>query len=145
MQIDHIAIWTSHLEQMKEFYEIYFQAKAGKKYQNIAKQFESYFLSFSSGVKIELMLQPGIIHKNDDEKQYNTGYTHVCFECGSKKSVDELTERIRTDGFRVIGGPRLTGDGYYESIVLDPEGNRIELTAETASREVRQIDWENHA
>jgi lactoylglutathione lyase len=129
MQIDHIAIWTNQLERMKDFYEIYFQAKAGSKYQNIAKQFESYFLSFSSGTQIELMSRPGICDINNVAEQYLAGYTHICFTCGSEKSVDELTERIRKDGFQVMGGPRQTGDNYYESVVLDPDGNRVELTA----------------
>jgi lactoylglutathione lyase len=129
MQIDHIAIWTNHLEQMKDFYEAYFQARAGSKYQNVTKQFESYFLSFSSGAQIELMSQPGLSQIDNIAEQYLAGYTHVCFACGSEKSVDELTERIRKDGFRVLGDPRRTGDGYYESVVLDPDGNRVELAA----------------
>ena len=62
------------------------------------------------------------------EKQYLAGYTHVSFACGSEESVDELTERIRKDGYRVVDGPRRTGDGYYESVVLDPDGNRVEIT-----------------
>jgi lactoylglutathione lyase len=128
MQIEHIAIWTNHLERMKEFYETYFQARAGSKYQNTAKQFESYFLSFSSGAQIELMSRPGISEINSEAKQYLAGYTHVYFACGSEKSVDELTERIGNDGFTVVGGPRHTGDGYYESVVLDPDGNRVEIT-----------------
>jgi lactoylglutathione lyase len=42
--------------------------------------------------------------------------------------VDTLTERLRADGYRVVGEPRTTGDGYYESVVLDLDGNRIEIT-----------------
>ena len=56
------------------------------------------------------------------------GYIHVAFSVGSKERVDELTNRLKTDGYEVISGPRTTGDGYYESCVLDLEGNQIEIT-----------------
>jgi lactoylglutathione lyase len=128
MRIEHIAIWTHHLEQMKEFYEKYFQARAGNKYQNVAKQFESYFLYFSSGAQLELMSRLGISETRSKAEEQFTGLTHVCFACGSEKNLDELTERIRNDGYRVVNGPRHTGDGYYESVILDPDGNRIEIT-----------------
>jgi lactoylglutathione lyase len=128
MKIEHIAIWTNHLERMREFYERYFHARAGSKYQNAAKQYESYFLIFSSGPQLELMSRPGISEtKNEAEVQF-AGYTHVCIACGNEESVDELTEQIDKDGYRVVDGPRHTGDGYYESVVLDPDGNRIEIT-----------------
>jgi lactoylglutathione lyase len=127
VQIEHIAIWTNHLERMKEFYEKYFLARAGRKYQNTAKQFESYFLSFSSGARLELMSRPGISEFNKADEQL-TGYTHLSIACGSEENVDELTERIRKDGCRVVDGPRHTGDCYYESVVLDPDGNRVEIT-----------------
>jgi lactoylglutathione lyase len=129
MQIDHIAIWTNHLEPMREFYEIYFQAKGGSKYQNPAKLFESYFLSFSSGARLELMSRTGISVKKKETEELLTGYTYVSFACGSEKSVDELTEQISKDGYRVVDGPRHTDDGYYESVILDPDGNRVEITA----------------
>lgn len=128
MQIDHIAIWTNHLKKMKEFYVKFFQASAGGRYQNTARQFESYFLSFSSGAQLELMSRPGISGINKGAEVHLAGYTHVSFSCGSEEGVDELTERIRKDGFQVVEGPRHTGDGYYESVVLDPDGNQVEIT-----------------
>ena len=128
MQIEHIAIWTNQLEQMRAFYEKYFQARAGEKYQNAAKQFESYFLSFSSGAQLELMSRPGISEIKNEAEEHLAGYTHVCIACGSEETVDEMTERIRNDGYRVVSGPRHTGNGYYESVVLDPDGNRVEIT-----------------
>ena len=64
---------------------------------------------------------------NDIEKQF-TGLTHFALSVGSKQRVDELTEALRRDGYSIVGEPRTTGDGYYESVVLDPEGNRIEIT-----------------
>ena len=57
-----------------------------------------------------------------------TGYTHLAFSTGSIHAVDALTERLRADGYRVLSGPRITGDGYYESTVEVIEGNQIEIT-----------------
>jgi len=129
MHIEHIAIWTNRLERMREFYEMYFQARAGSKYQNPAKHYESYFLSFSSGARIELMTRPGIADFNDKNGEPFIGYSHLSFACESEDGVDELTDHLQNDGYRVVDGPRHTGDGYYESVVLDPDGNRIEITA----------------
>ena len=42
--------------------------------------------------------------------------------------VDALTGRLQSDGYRVTGLPRWTGDGFYESVILDPDGNRVEIT-----------------
>ncbi len=128
MKIDHIAIWTNQLERMKEFYVIYFQACAGNKYKNTTKQFESYFLSFSEATCIELMSQVGIAEIFHPKKEQMIGYAHLSFACGGEKTVDLLTRRLSADGYQVVDGPRRTGDGYYESVVLDPDGNRIEIT-----------------
>jgi lactoylglutathione lyase len=128
MQIEHIAIWTEKLEGMKEFYVNYFHASVGKRYQNTAKQFESYFLSFSSGARLELMSRQGVAESTHQMGEATIGYAHISFACGSEKDVDQLTERLRSDGFRVMDHPRHTGDGYYESLVLDPDGNQVEIT-----------------
>ena len=128
MRIEHITIWTNHLERMKEFYVKYFQADAGSLYQNQIKQFESCFLCFSSGARIELMHRPSITEAIQNVDVQISGYTHISFACGNEIFVDELTERIRTDGYPVVDSPRHTGDGYYESLVLDPDGNQVEIT-----------------
>ena len=52
-----------------------------------------------------------------------------CGAVGSDEAVDALALRLRTDGYEVVDGPRRTGDGYYECVVLDPERNRVEITA----------------
>ena len=128
MRIDHLAIWAKDLDKLKDFYMKYFQATAGEKYFNPKKNFESYFLSFSDGCRLEIMKMPGVpVSENDVYKQF-TGLIHFAMAVGSKEKVDALTEQLRTDGYEVVGEPRTTGDGYYESIVLDPEGNRIEIT-----------------
>jgi lactoylglutathione lyase len=123
------ALWTNHLERLKDFYVLYFQAKVGNHYHNPTKRFESYFLSFSSGARIELMYQPGIQIIRNVPGEKTIGYTHLSFATESEKGVNELTHRLQRDGYQVLDDPRHTGDGYYESVVLDPDGNRIELTS----------------
>jgi lactoylglutathione lyase len=58
------------------------------------------------------------------------GLTHLAITVGSERTVDELTMRLRSDGIAIVDGPRRTGDGYYESVVIDPDGNRIEICAQ---------------
>ncbi|HSD84878.1 MAG TPA: VOC family protein [Anaerolineae bacterium] len=128
MRIEHIAIWTRDLERMRNFYETYFAGRSNPKYVNLRKQFESYFLTFDDGARLELMHMPTVpLSLNDSARQF-TGYIHLAFSVGSREAVDALAERLRTDGYRILDGPRTTGDGYYESSVLDPDGNRLEIT-----------------
>lgn len=126
MKIEHIAIWVSDIEKMRRFYEQYFNAKSGEKYLNLKKNFTSYFLSFTEGSRLELMYKPAIsaLVKKDE----HLGFIHFAIAVGSKEKVDSLTDKLRQDGFKITGEPRTTGDGYYESVVSDPEGNRIEIT-----------------
>ncbi len=128
MKIDHLAIWVRDLEKMKAFYETYFRGNAGNLYHNSQKGFSSYFLSFEGGCRLELMHRPTIPQNaNDHLKQY-TGLIHFAIAVGSKEKVDSLTEQLKGAGYKVVGEPRITGDGYYESVILDPEDNRIEIT-----------------
>ncbi|WP_421802690.1 VOC family protein [Flagellimonas sp.] len=127
MKIEHIAIWTSDLEKMKDFYLHFFELESNEKYYNPKKEFSSYFLSFEEGARIELMHRPDISEFMDN-MDAQLGLTHFAISVGSKEKVDALTETIRKNGFKVIGEPRTTGDGYYESVIADPEGNLIEIT-----------------
>ncbi len=128
MHIEHVAIWTHHLERLKDFYTRYFNAAPSSKYTNAFTRFESYFLTFDTGARLELMQMPGVADGlNDAERQF-TGYNHLAFAVGSQAAVDTLTEELRRAGCRIIGEPRRTGDGYYESVILDPDGNRVEIT-----------------
>ena len=110
---------------MKSFYCKYFGAEASSKYFNPHKDFESYFLHFNEGCRVELMRIPRV--KERVEKEI-LGLAHIAIAVGTKELVDSLTQKLRSDGLRVMGEPRTTGDGYYESVILDPEGNRIEIT-----------------
>jgi len=128
MRIEHLAIWTHDIERLKSFYEKYFNAQAGTKYTNAQKGFESYFLTFDSGARLEIMRMDAIPASKNDPREQFTGLIHLAVSTGSEQAVDALTERLRTDGFPMLDGPRRTGDGYYESVVLDPDGNRVEIT-----------------
>jgi lactoylglutathione lyase len=128
MKIEHVAVWAKDIERLRAFYEKYFGAVSGDKYVNRSKQFESYFLNFSSGARLELMQMPNIPESlNSTEVQF-IGYIHIAISTGSNERVDNLTAQLRADGYKVVDGPRQTGDDYYESVVLDPEGNRVEVT-----------------
>lgn len=128
MKIEHIAIWTRDIEKLKTFYARYFGAKAGEQYHNPQKQFKSYFLSFENGARLELMQMPSVPDSRNDAHKQFTGLIHFAVSTGSKERVDELTIQLKNDGVKIIDGPRTTGDGYYESVVLDPDGNRVEIT-----------------
>lgn len=129
MRIEHIAIWTYNLEGLRNFYMHYFDASSSEEYFNHSKEFRSYFLTFDGDCRLELMEMPSIPKtKNDPIKQYS-GIIHFAIQTGSVSKVKELTETLRKDGFKIVSEPRKTGDGYYESAILDPDGNRIEIMA----------------
>jgi len=126
MKIEHIAMYFNDLEGAKNFFEKYFCAKSNELYHNKKTNFQSYFLNFDEGTRLEIMTKPEL---QDAEKTLNrTGFIHVAFSVGSKEKVDELTKILQNDGFKVVSGPRTTGDGYYESCVICFENNQIEIT-----------------
>jgi len=128
MKIEHLAIWVKDLEKMKNFYIQYFNAGPGEMYHNPSKNFTSYFLSFDEGCRLELMHKPTIPDNQNGVLDEHIGITHFAISLGAKSAVDDMTERLRSAGYKVVGEPRTTGDGYYESVILDPEHNRIEIT-----------------
>jgi lactoylglutathione lyase len=130
MTLDHVAIWTSHLEQLKDYYTQYFDGRPNEKYTNKITLFESYFISFGTGTRLELMKKPGIPENLNDtiEKQYQ-GLIHLAFGMESMTKVDQKCEELASAGFRIMRRPRTTGDGYYEFETLDPDNNRIEVSA----------------
>ena len=130
MNLDHVAIWTTQLEQLKYYYVKYFNGHTNKKYTNIEKHFESYFLSFDSGARLELMQMPGIPENLNDQilKQYQ-GIIHLAFGMESMEMVIEKSKELAKAGFKILRGPRKTGDGYFEFETLDPDNNRIEVSA----------------
>ena len=126
MRIDHIALCVRDLEAMRDFYAEHFGAAVGKLYHNPRTGLRTYFLSFAGGARVELMQKPDALPGGVELRE---GWAHLSFTLGSRGAVDAATERLRAAGCTVESGPRVTGDGYYESCVLDPEGNRVELLA----------------
>ncbi len=129
MILEHVAIWTDKLEELKDYYIKYFGGSSNEKYTNGEKQFHSYFLSFKSGARLEIMSMPGIPdNKNDRVITQHKGIIHLAFGVDTINEVDEKARQLQTDGFQILSGPRKTGDGYYEFETLDPDNNRLEVT-----------------
>ena len=126
MRIEHIAMYVNDLEVTRDFFVKYFNATANEGYHNKTTDFRSYFLSFDDGARLEIMKKP--VMEDGAKDLARTGYIHIAFSLGSKEAVDELTEKMKNDGYDVISGPRTTGDGYYESCIIGIEGNQIEIT-----------------
>jgi lactoylglutathione lyase len=129
VRLEHVALWTGDLERLRGFYERYFGARAGPRYESTNRPgFVSYFLSFpDGGGRLELMTAPELRQTPAADA---IGYAHIAVSIGSPADVEALTARMRADGVRVLSGPRRTGDGYFESVLQDPDGNAVELTAD---------------
>ena len=129
MNIEHLAIWTNQLETLKDYYTKYYNGTSNDGYFNPRKNFRSYFITFSSGARLELMSKAGIpANKNDVAGEQHLGLIHFAFEGGSMQAVDDKAIELQEAGFEILSGPRKTGDGYYEFETLDPDNNRIEVT-----------------
>jgi lactoylglutathione lyase len=129
MRIHHIALWTPDLERLKDFYLRHFTVHAGEKYENPAKGYASYFLYFDDGASIEIMHRLDIPASPLALGEQSGGYTHLSLAVGSEAKVDRLAALLVSEGYSLVNGPRRTGDGYYEAVILDPDGNRLELNA----------------
>ena len=128
MRIEHVALWTDDIDTIADFYTRYFGAEKSARYTNTDKGFESCFLAFGDGARLEIMRTCTLDPVGAEPGAERMGLTHLAISVGSRESVDTLTARLRGDGHRVVSEPRCTGDGYYESVVLDPDGNRVEIT-----------------
>jgi lactoylglutathione lyase len=128
MKIEHVAIWAKDIEKLRNFYVQYFGARPNEKYTNGVKKFSSYFLNFDAGARLEIMQMPSVPESADNPYKQYAGIIHIAISVGSAEKVDTLTSDLSRDGYQVLDGPRKTGDGYYESVVLDPENNRVEIT-----------------
>ena len=127
MRIDHAALFCRDLEQMRQFFIDYFDVRSNEQYHNPRTGLRTYILSFTEGsTRLELMQRPDV--QDADPSQPAIGYVHLSFAVGSRKGVDLLTRRLAADGYTITSGPRTTGDGYYESSILGPEGIQIEVT-----------------
>jgi lactoylglutathione lyase len=129
-RIEHVALWTADLERLRSFYERHFGARANRLYVSVNRPgFRSYFLSFpGGGSRLELMSLPEV---RAGVSGTPGGYAHVALAVGSRAEVEALTARLRADGVRILSAPRQTGDGYFEAVVEDPDGNEVEIAAES--------------
>lgn len=129
MTLEHVAIWTDNIDLLKDYYVKYFHGVPNAKYTNETKGFQSYFLSFASGARLEIMCMPGIPeNKNDTVINQHKGIIHLAFGVDTVHEVDEKAKQLAGDGYKILSGPRQTGDGYYEFETLDPDNNRLEVT-----------------
>ena len=126
MKIEHIALYVEDLEGARNFFIKYLGAKPNEGYHNPQTDFRSYFLSFEDGARLEIMQRPEMV--NLPKEAARTGYAHIAFSVGSREKVDALTAELKADGYDVVSGPRITGDGYYESCIVVMEGNQVEIT-----------------
>jgi lactoylglutathione lyase len=130
MTLEHVAIWTDNLEKLKDYYTKYFGGIPNDKYTNEKNQFHSYFLTFKSGARLEIMTMPNIpSNVNDTVVKQHIGIIHLAFGVDSQEEVDAKAKELQANGFQILSGPRMTGDGYYEFETLDPDNNRLEVTA----------------
>jgi lactoylglutathione lyase len=124
VRVEHVALWVQDLERMREFYVAQLGGQSGARYHNPRTGLVSYFISFDGGCRIELMQGPAVGPRPEGR---TTGYAHVALSLGGHEAVDVAVAALRQEGVAIASEPRTTGDGYYEAVILDPEGNQIEL------------------
>ena len=128
MKLEHIAIWTDNIELLRNYYVSFFDGQSNEMYINPKTQFQSYFISFESGARLEIMSMPNIPdNANDTINAQHKGIIHIAFSVATKQEVDAKAALLQANGFELLNGPRVTGDGYYEFVTLDPDKNRLEV------------------
>ena len=135
MKLHHIAIWTFRLEELKEFYVPASEEKAMRN-TLIPRKDLSHTLFLSRGTDLELMSRTDV--QNTPIEENRIGLTHFAFTFPSQEEVLRFTEQMRSEGYTIAGEPRTSGDGYFESVVLDPDGNRIECVYRGNNRRRRR-------
>lgn len=126
MEINHLGIFVSDLDAAKSFFESFFGFTSGEKYTNPLKKFSSYFLTSDSGKScIEIMHREDVREKL--ETKIFTGIHHISFTVESNSEVDSFAERLASEGYEILDGPRKTGDGYYECCIRIFDGILIEV------------------
>ncbi|MBX7125719.1 MAG: VOC family protein [Cyclobacteriaceae bacterium] len=125
MKLEHIAIYTTDLENLRAFYLHWFGGQCGARYNNSVTGFTSYFLRFDSGARLELMSRPDLVSHKD--LGLAAGIAHIAFCVDNREDVDSFAEKLKAEAWPIVRGPRITGDGYYELEMDDPDGNRIEI------------------
>ena len=144
MKLEHVALWSREPERLRDYYVAHFNGIAGPLYENARKHFRSYFITFDSGLRLELMSVPDLLSGGDPtDNTPHTGWTHIAFEVSGRNEVDRKAMELEKEGFRIVDGPRVTGDGYYEFTTLDPDNNRLEVSTradhETSSSGILEL------
>ena len=125
-RIEHVGVWVRDIDTVAAFYARYFGARIGERYENSRKGFASRFLAFGDGARLELMTRVDV---TEPAPRVQLGWAHVAITVPGEAAVDSLAARMRAEGVPIDDGPRRTGDGYYECVVRDPDGNRVEIAA----------------
>lgn len=126
MRITHVALWTADLDRLCTFWETTFGAVSGALYESRNRPgFSSRFLTLKGGPSIEIMQGPWIAAS--DAIAERAGYAHIALSLGSREAVDEMAESAASKGI-LVAPARMTGDGFYEAVLRDPDGNLIEIT-----------------
>jgi catechol 2,3-dioxygenase-like lactoylglutathione lyase family enzyme/predicted nucleotidyltransferase len=118
-RIEHTAAWVADLERACAFYQRWFGGVPGPLYRSQRRPFASCFLSIGTSARLELMSMA----------EEPARPAHIAISVGARDAVDRLVARMRAEGIRITSEPRVTGDGYYEAVVIDSEGNLVEITA----------------
>ncbi|OJF96111.1 glyoxalase/bleomycin resistance/extradiol dioxygenase family protein [Pararhizobium antarcticum] len=126
MRIAHVALWTDDLDRLCAFWETTFDAIAGDRYESRNRPgFSSRFLTLKDGPSLEIMQGPWIAAPETMPER--AGYAHIALSLGSRQAVDALADAAASKG--ILSSPaRMTGDGFYEAVLRDPDGNLIEIT-----------------
>jgi HAD superfamily hydrolase (TIGR01509 family) len=117
--VEHVATWVLDLDRARSFYEHWFHAASSPEYSSTMREFRSRFLSLDGGSRLELMVS----------SQETPRHAHIAISVGSRPAVDRLVKEMEQAGVQIVSGPRVTGDGYYEAVIADSEGNLVEITA----------------
>lgn len=124
--ISHVALWTRDLEVIARFWSSFFGAEVGEIYESRRRPgFRSRFLTLGDGPAFEIMEGPWV--EPADPAEERIGLAHVALSLGSEQAVDAMAARAEAEGI-LVAKPRWTGDGFYEAVVRDPDGNLIEIT-----------------
>lgn len=129
MRIAHVALWTRDLEAAAAFWRRLFDATIGEPYASRRRPgFVSRQMSLPKGGEggggvIELMSGPWV----GGARPECAGWDHVALALGSREAVDAMAARCRAAGC-LLSAPRVTGDGFYEAVIITPDATRIEIT-----------------
>lgn len=127
VRLEHVAVWTPDVDRLVAFYTRWLAAQAGPPYRNPRTGLHTVFLTWPDcPTRLEVMARPDVSLPSAGPR---LGYAHLALTVGPPEEVDRMTRELAAAEVRIAGQPRWTGDGYYEAVLLDPDGNPVELVA----------------